>query len=46
MLNACNSQERTLAQFVALGEAGGWALERVVRSTVPGGFAQLIFAPA
>ncbi|KAI0261384.1 S-adenosyl-L-methionine-dependent methyltransferase [Gloeopeniophorella convolvens] len=42
MLTMCNGQERTEAQFRALGAAAGWKLENVK----PGPLAAFIFSPA
>lgn len=44
MLSALNAQERTEAQFKALGTQSGWALESVTRGP-PGSWNQLLFVP-
>lgn len=44
MLNAVNGQERTVGEFVRLGEATGWKLEEIFRGAL-GGLAQLVYVP-
>ncbi|ORY66774.1 O-methyltransferase [Leucosporidium creatinivorum] len=44
MLTGMNAQERTREQFVTLGEAAGWKLERVVSGPPPTLFSHLVFS--
>lgn len=43
---AFGAQERTLGQYMRLGEAAGWKLECVHRAKEGTGLNQLVFSPA
>lgn len=45
MLACFNAQERTLGQYMRLGAAAGWKLERVHRAKEGQGLNQLVFSP-
>lgn len=46
MMTHLNATERTLPQFIRLGEKSGWKLERVYRPKGGAGFNQLVFGTA
>lgn len=45
MMTLVNAQERTLSQFIRLGDASGWKLECVHRPKGGAGSNQLEFSP-
>lgn len=45
-MTVVNAQERTLAQFVRLGEASAWKLECVHRPAGGAGLNHIVFAAA